>query len=149
MVVYVDSNIFVHILMGTELADTAKRIFRPGESFVTSQAALEEAIYVGLRLLAADRLNIRSAHQLRRHLAKHGPAFAYDYLSALTSFLRDTCIVILVDNTNIDDVVKIMSAYKLMPNDALIAATCKLHQVSVIATFDEDFRRVDFLQVIP
>jgi len=38
--------------------------------------------------------------------------------------------------------------YKLLPNDALIAATCKYYSIKKIATFDDDFRRVDFLEVI-
>jgi len=37
--------------------------------------------------------------------------------------------------------------YDLLPNDALIAANCKMHGIKEIATFDEDFRRVDFLEV--
>ena len=36
----------------------------------------------------------------------------------------------------------------LLPNDALIAATCKYYSIKKIATFDEDFRRVDFIEVI-
>ncbi|MCD6456980.1 MAG: PIN domain-containing protein [Methanophagales archaeon] len=35
-----------------------------------------------------------------------------------------------------------------MPNDALIAATCKHHGINKIATFDPDFERVDFLEII-
>ncbi|WP_230972195.1 PIN domain-containing protein [Archaeoglobus neptunius] len=42
----------------------------------------------------------------------------------------------------------IIEKYKLLPNDALIAATCKHYGIKKIATFDEDFKRVDFLEVI-
>ena len=38
--------------------------------------------------------------------------------------------------------------YGLLPNDALIATTCKHHGINKIATFDSDFKRVDFLAVI-
>ena len=41
-----------------------------------------------------------------------------------------------------------MTRYKLLPNDALIAATCKQYGIRKIATFDPDFDRVDFLEVI-
>ena len=41
-----------------------------------------------------------------------------------------------------------MTGYKLLPNDALIAATCKQYGITKIATFDADFERVDFLEVI-
>ena len=43
---------------------------------------------------------------------------------------------------------EIIEQYKLLPNDALIAATCKYYSIKKIATFDDDFRRVDFLEVI-
>ncbi|MCK4476559.1 MAG: PIN domain-containing protein [Methanophagales archaeon] len=42
-----------------------------------------------------------------------------------------------------------MNRYKLLPNDALIAATCKHYEITkIVATFDADFERVDFLEVI-
>jgi len=44
--------------------------------------------------------------------------------------------------------VKISKKYGLLPNDALIAATCKHHGISKIAIFDPDFKRVDFLEII-
>ncbi len=43
---------------------------------------------------------------------------------------------------------RIIENYGLLPNDALIAATCKHYGIRRIATFDEDFRRVDFLEVV-
>ncbi|HRG36773.1 MAG TPA: PIN domain-containing protein [Chitinophagales bacterium] len=33
-----------------------------------------------------------------------------------------------------------MSKYNLLPNDALILATCKLNQINMIASFDSDFK---------
>ncbi len=44
--------------------------------------------------------------------------------------------------------VKISKRYGLLPNDALIAATCKHYGINKIATFDPDFKRVDFLEII-
>jgi len=41
-----------------------------------------------------------------------------------------------------------ITKYGLLPNDALIAATCKHHGIKKIATFDPDFKRVDFLEII-
>jgi len=40
-----------------------------------------------------------------------------------------------------------MEKYRLLPNDAAIAATCKYYGIRKIATFDDDFKRVDFLEV--
>jgi predicted nucleic acid-binding protein len=42
----------------------------------------------------------------------------------------------------------LIKKYGLLPNDALIAATCKHYGIRKIATFDSDFDRVDFLEVI-
>jgi uncharacterized protein len=38
--------------------------------------------------------------------------------------------------------------YRLLPADAVIAATCEENGITKIATFDSDFKRVDFLEVI-
>ncbi|HJH26063.1 MAG TPA: ribonuclease VapC [Methanophagales archaeon] len=43
---------------------------------------------------------------------------------------------------------ELITKYGLLPNDALIAATCKHHGINKIATFDPDFKRVDFLELI-
>jgi len=45
-------------------------------------------------------------------------------------------------------VLEVMEKYHLLPNDALIAAICKHHGIKKIATFDPDFKRVDFLDVV-
>jgi len=52
-------------------------------------------------------------------------------------------------NDEIFDVSKdFIKEYHLLPNDALIAATCKYYGINKIATFDQDFERVDFLEII-
>ncbi len=43
---------------------------------------------------------------------------------------------------------EIINTYGLLPNDALIAATCRYYGIGKIATFDEDFEKVDFLEVV-
>lgn len=40
-----------------------------------------------------------------------------------------------------------MKKYKLMSNDAVQVATCKVHKIENIATNDNDFERVNFLKV--
>jgi predicted nucleic acid-binding protein len=58
-------------------------------------------------------------------------------------------IKVLLENKKILRLSKRISfEIKLLPNDALIAAACKHHGIRKIATFDPDFKRVDFLEVI-
>jgi len=47
------------------------------------------------------------------------------------------------------EVFEAAAAYGLMPSDAVIVATCRVHGVNVIASLDSDFRRVPWLRVIP
>jgi predicted nucleic acid-binding protein len=48
----------------------------------------------------------------------------------------------------ISDFVEIAFNYSLLPNDALIAATCKYHGIRKLATFNGDFKQVDFVEII-
>jgi hypothetical protein len=49
---------------------------------------------------------------------------------------------------NIKNAYSLRNFIKKNPNDALIAATCKHYGIRKIATFDEDFKRVDFLEIV-
>jgi len=64
------------------------------------------------------------------------------------NFLRSNLIVLSLEDTIFDASKKIIEKYRLLPNDALIAATCKHYGIKKIATFDEDFKRVEFLEVV-
>jgi len=41
-----------------------------------------------------------------------------------------------------------VAVYRLLPNDAAIVAACRYYGIKRIATFDSDFYRVKFLEVI-
>ncbi|AEH25434.1 PIN domain-containing protein [Pyrococcus yayanosii] len=58
-------------------------------------------------------------------------------------------IVVLPDYQEVSEWREVMKKYKLLPNDALIAITCKHYGINTLATLDEDFKRVDFLKVVP
>ena len=42
---------------------------------------------------------------------------------------------------------EISREYGLFPNDALLAATYESYEIGKIATYDKDFRKVDFLEI--
>ena len=68
-----------------------------------------------------------------------------------TSPLTDifsTIELLPVDGIPIELILTISERYSLLPNDALITATCKYYNIKKIATFDNDFERVDFLEVV-
>ena len=48
-----------------------------------------------------------------------------------------------------DEIISTIEEYGLMPADSVIALTCRHHGINIIATFDEDFKRVPWLKVTP
>ena len=83
---------------------------------------------------------------MRDYIKKKGYEFAKDFLERLHKLFE---LVTLIDDTkNVNLVRNVAERYGLLPNDALIAATCKHYEIRKIATFDPDFKRVDFLEII-
>ena len=143
-----DTNVFYNFLFETELTDKATRILEMDEEFCTTFTVLNEVVYVISRKIAERKYGIRSYYEFRSLTAKEGYDFCAQEIKTLLKLFEDLRITVLSDYQNVDEVCKIMSKYKLLPNDALIAATCKHYGIRKIATFDEDFRRVDFLEVV-
>ncbi|ASJ09739.1 hypothetical protein A3L11_04485 [Thermococcus siculi] len=57
--------------------------------------------------------------------------------------------ITVVEEENDFDVLKAVSMeYGLLPNDAIIVATCIKHGITEIATFDSDFENVPFLKIV-
>ena len=62
--------------------------------------------------------------------------------------IEERDIIVLPVNNDLEDWKKVMIMYKLLPNDAMIVSTCLLHDIKEIATFDNDFIRVEPLKII-
>ncbi len=137
--VFIDSNIIIFHLAGDENVKRIMKLCEEGEiSGYINDVVLSEVIYSFLRVktgLKASKIK-RNPHILE----KIDLSYIRD-LFEIFSFLEINREI----STMIFDIIK---EYKLLPNDALIAATCKYYGIKKIATFDEDFKRVDFLEVI-
>ncbi|OGM11064.1 twitching motility protein PilT [Candidatus Woesebacteria bacterium RBG_16_34_12] len=57
-------------------------------------------------------------------------------------------IEIVHDTKDIKLIENVARTCRLMPNDAVIAATCKFYDIKNLATFDADFKRVDYLEIV-
>jgi len=64
------------------------------------------------------------------------------------SAVFDSLLLLPVDVIDRRRLEELIVRYDLAPNDAMIAATCEHYGIHQIATYDEDFTRVDFLKVI-
>ena len=115
---------------------------------VTSCTVLNELVYVATRKLAESRYSIRSYRGFRKFIAESGYTPFVGEIDLIFDLLRDRDIRILPDNQAIAEWRMMMDMYRLLPNDAVIAATCNHYGITNIITFDEDFKRVDFLEIV-
>ena len=72
-----------------------------------------------------------------------------DELEALRKLIEENNIAVLQDVASIEEIHETVLKYKLLPGDAIIALTCKRYGINTILTFDEDFKRIPWLKVIP
>ncbi len=141
MKVFFDSNVFLKYLAGVE---DAKRLMDRVEhdkwKGYINDIVISEVVYGYLRLA----LNV-SRYKLRKYIVKNRvrELLEQDIYPLFTDFEH------LPTNIGIDSLIEYMTKYKLLPNDALIVATCRAYNIENIATFDEDFKRVPWLRVIP
>ena len=75
--------------------------------------------------------------------------FAINMLERYTVMLHEFDIAILRDYAEPEELLEAMRKYQLTPSDAIIALTCKHYGINTILTFDEDFKRIPWLKVIP
>ena len=95
-----------------------------------------------------NKLDIKNIRDFRKHISKKGYSFCAGDFKEFYNLLDSAGIEIFQDKLDKDEFILLMEKYKLLPNDALIVATCKHHEINKIATFDSDFERVDFLEII-
>ncbi len=147
--VFIDTNIFYNILFKTNLTQIARKLLEDFEDrkFYTSTTVVNELLYISARKYYQTAEEARGPYSLHRTIiAKGYPEFI---IRGICELLEDLEVEVLVENVNYREVINTASYFKLLPNDAVIALTCKYYGVNTILTFDEDFKRVPWLKVIP
>lgn len=139
----IDANIFISFLIQAEDTNRAKKILREASDPVITLNVLEESIYVGLSLIYGSR-----GFRLRDDLKKIIRKDAFEYMDNLRILMDMFNIRIIHPPEDIKMILDIIARYNLLPNDAIIAATCLHHGIKSIATFDSDFKRVESLEII-
>jgi predicted nucleic acid-binding protein len=138
-----DSNVLIKYLAGDEKARilVEKVISGEWEGYITG-IVVSETVYIYLRLA----LDV-SRYKLRELIIKQDERIRNlleeDIRPLLSLFNLATA------ETRMEELLDLIESYGLLPNDALIAVAALKHGISTIATFDEDFRRVPWLRVVP
>ena len=146
--IFVDTNVFINYLYETSLSDKAEKMLGMEEELCISGIVINETLFVIARTKAFNKLGIKNIHAFRDYISKKGYSFCEGDFKEFYNLLDSSEIDIFQDQLDKDEFILLMNNYKLLPNDALIAATCKHYSVKKIATFDPDFKRVDFLERI-
>jgi len=102
-----------------------------------------------IRLDALRRVNIRRLDQLRECIRKHGIEEFANAMNDIEGLIEELGIVVLEDKGSLGELLEVMRSYNLLPGDALIAITARHYGIDTILTFDENFKRVPWLKVIP
>ena len=145
----VDTNIFVHYLSGGPRAGDIEKLLIIHADLVTTLRIVDEAMFVIIRRIVLEKLGIRRLDKLREHIRKHGIGFATDKLRAFIDMLEELDIPALKDWAEPRELLETMEKHNLTPSDAIIAITCRHYGIRTIITFDEDFKQVPWLHVIP
>ena len=146
---YIDTSLILAILLETEKSSLAQEILEAyaRSKFIISGIAINEALYVATYEYYKQKGEIKGRHSLRKLIAEKG--YPEEVLDTINSFLKDLDVEIINDYFDHTEYLRILREYKLLPNDAQIALTCKHNVIGTILTFDEDFKRIPWLKVIP
>ncbi|MEM1852629.1 MAG: PIN domain-containing protein [Thermofilaceae archaeon] len=159
MKVFIDSSIFLKLLLNEEGADAAQRLLEAVEKSevlaYTTPLVLEEVSFKLLIAAASSLLNSKDIWRIREKLARDEKVRAecfriVDEFSHYVEYLAAKGL--RVEAILYSDWLKslrYMEAFGLLPADALHLAVAERLGVSSIATFDEDFKRVSWIKTIP
>ncbi|ACS89946.1 MULTISPECIES: type II toxin-antitoxin system VapC family toxin [Thermococcus] len=146
--VFIDSSVLVGLNLGDEKAkELVKSLIERGCILIINPIVFSETAYKVMFTLALKD-GLKGVHDLKKHLDKY--AWTYGKVKeSIALLIKNELLKVVEVNWEILELsAKIGEEYALLTNDAIIAATCKHFGIKKIATFDEDFRKVDFLEVI-
>ncbi len=144
--VFVDSSVFVGLHLGDPRAKAlVKKAIDEGYALITSPVVFSETVYKVMFTLAIQD-GLKGAYDLKKHLRDY--TFVYERVKRALEELSEAGFLKIVPIS--ENTIKLASQlgedHELLPNDSLIAATCKERGIELILTFDSDFERVPFLK---
>lgn len=141
MDLFLDTSFIIPLIIKTDTTTRARHYYMSfSGTCAASMSVYEEAFFVGLRLIAEDQFGITGTAHLKEHIRNEGYGFADEFIHHLNEFFSG--LVIVPDSTSLPRIEEIAKTYALLPNDALIVATCRDHAIPKLATFDRDFSKI-------
>ena len=148
--IYVNANAIVYLLhdVRPKSDQVIDALSRSNQAY-TSLRTIEETSYILIRIYLGKHYGIKGIHKIREIINQKGLGFIKDELKAMRGLLSEYNIIVLQDRAEVSEIHETMIKYSLLPGDAIIALTCRHYGIDTILTFDEDFKRIPWLKVIP
>ena len=146
---FLDTNAIVYYLHDVKPYSEIIENLVTGESLYTSMKVIDEVIYTLTRIKAWRDLGIRRIEELREYIRRHGYKSFEQEIDMVYELIRQLGIIVLEDKVSLQELIDVIKRFKLLPADGIIALTCKHYGIDTILTFDEDFKRVPWLRVLP
>ena len=149
MRVLLDTNVLYNYLYTTDLTPKAQRILSEEHEFYISNTVLNEITYLVIRKTAEVNFGARSYRRVKAILKEKGYEPFKEPLGRMEFVLQALGIERIPDSRDWSAVRRFMEAYSLLPNDAVILATAVESGMEALATFDDDYSKVQELKIIP
>ena len=135
--VFIDSSVFLDFLEGKEKA----RVLLAGYSGL--EGCINVIVFSEVLFVYIKATTGKKSYELKKKPELVKSVELTDIVELLGRYRT-----LNVEEAVTKEAEELITKYGLLPNDALIAATCKHYGINKIATTDPDFKRVDFLEVI-
>ena len=147
-IIFIDTNILYHILHRTPRTEEVLDLLEenPGD-YVIDMIVHNEILYASTMHYLEHKHDIRGAYSARKWIKKHG--YPVEVVNAIRELVKRLNIKILSNIYTESELYDALVHFRLLPSDAIIALTCRHYGINTILTFDEDFKRVPWLNVIP
>ena len=149
--IFLDSSAILHYLTGNP---RARDIIEEAHRLAVNSVVYSEVAFNLLKLLYTRKYGQYKFYDMKSRIAMldrddilKGYTILQDFIGEPQRENRLVYFPITIEVVR--EASNIAAKYGLLPNDALIAATCKHYGISVIATFDEDCERIPWLKVVP
>ena len=146
--IFVDTNILYHILHKTPRTEEALTILEENlGDYVIDTVVHNEIIYASTMHYLEHKHRMKGAYSARKWIKKHG--YPKEVINVIRELIKRLNIRLISSIYTEGELYGTLMEFRLLPSDAIIALTCKHHGIDAILTFDEDFKRVPWLNVIP
>lgn len=146
--IFLDTNILYHILHKTPRTEETLALLdeNPGD-YVIDMIVHNEIIHSSTMHYLEHKHGIRGAYSVRRWIKRNG--YPKEVIDTIKELIKRLDIKLLSSIYSEPELYDTLIRFRLLPSDAIIALTCKHYGIGTILTFDEDFKRVPWLKVVP